>query len=179
MVAWWDTNVQDPGGVKKVQLMLRRMMSSSRYIIVVAIFGTLLASFALIVYEALVVAKGVIDILREGYVISPTAGKVLAVGVIEAIDAFLIAVVAYIIAVGLYVLSVDDTLPLPRWLKIHDLEDLKEHLLSVIVAVLAVLFLREVVARAGDLDLLQLAIALAIIIAALTIFLAMKLFRRE
>jgi len=38
----------------------------------------------------------------------------------------------------------------------HNLEDLKEHLLSVIVAVLAVLFLREAVARAGDLDLLQL-----------------------
>jgi len=36
----------------------------------------------------------------------------------------------------------------------HNLEDLKEHLL--IVAVLAVLFPREAVAPAGDLDLLQL-----------------------
>ena len=35
------------------------------------------------------------------------------------------------------------------------------------------------VARAGDLDLLQLAISLAIMIAALTIFLAKKLFRKE
>lgn len=159
--------------------MLRSMMSSSRYIIFFAIFGTLLASVALIVYDALVVAKGVIDILKEGYLISPKAGKVLAVGVIEALDVFLIAIVAYIIALGLYVLFVDETLPLPRWLKIHDLEDLKEHLLSVIIAVLAVLFLREAVARAGDLDLLQLAIALAIMIAVLTIFLAKKLFRKE
>lgn len=159
--------------------MLRRMMSSSRYVIFVAIFGTLLASIALIVYEAFVVAETVFDVLREGYLVSPKAGKILAVGVIEALDVFLIAIVAYIIALGLYALFVDDTLPLPQWLKIHDLEDLKEHLLSVIVAVLAVLFLREAVARSGDLDLLQLAIAFAIMIAALTIFLAKKLFRKE
>jgi uncharacterized membrane protein YqhA len=159
--------------------MLRRMMSSSRYVIFVAIFGTLLASVALIVYEAFVVAETVLYVLRQGYLVSSKSGKVLAVGVIEALDVFLIAIVAYIIALGLYALFVDDTMPLPRWLKIHDLEDLKEHLLSVIVAVLAVLFLREAVARAGDLDLLQLAIALAVMIAALTIFLAKKLFRKE
>jgi len=63
---------------------------------------------------------------------------------------------------------------LPRWLEIHDLDDLKEHLLSVVVAVLAVLFMREAVARAADLDLLRLGIALAIMIGALTIFLAKK-----
>jgi uncharacterized membrane protein YqhA len=160
-------------------LMLRRMMTSSRYVIFVAIFGTLLASIALIVYETFVVAETVFDVLREGYLVSPKAGKILAVGVIEALDVFLIAIVAYIIALGLYALFVDDTLPLPQWLKIHDLEDLKEHLLSVIVAVLAVLFLREAVARSGDVDLLHLAIALAVIIAALTIFLVRKLFRKE
>ena len=63
---------------------------------------------------------------------------------------------------------------LPRWLKIHDLEDLKNHLVSVVVAVLAVLFLQEAVARAGDLDLLQLAVALALMIAALTFFLTIR-----
>jgi uncharacterized membrane protein YqhA len=159
--------------------MLRRMMTSSRYVIFVAIFGTLMASIALIVYETFVVAETVFDVLREGYLVSPKAGKILAVGVIEALDVFLIAIVAYIIALGLYALFVDDTLTLPQWLKIHDLEDLKEHLLSVIVAVLAVLFLREAVARSGDVDLLHLAIALAVIIAALTIFLVRKLFRKE
>jgi uncharacterized membrane protein YqhA len=159
--------------------MLRRMMTSSRYVIFFAVFGTLLASVALIVYEAFVVAETVLDVLQEGYLVSPKAGKSLAVGVIEALDVFLIAIVAYIIALGLYALFVDDTLPLPRWLKIHDLEDLKEHLLSVIVAVLAVLFLREALARSGDLDLLRLATALAIMIAALTIFLAKKLLRKE
>ena len=158
---------------------MRRVMASSRYIIFIAVAGTFVASVALIVYEAIVVGEVVFGVIREGSVISPKAGKALAVGLVEALDVFLIAIVAYIICLGLYALFVDETLPLPRWLKIHDLEDLKEHLLSVVVAVLAVLFLREVVARAGDVDLLRLGIALAVMIVALTIFLAKKLFRKE
>ena len=64
--------------------------------------------------------------------------------------------------------------PTKRWLKIHDLEDLKMHLVSIVIAVLAVLFLREAVERAGDFDLLKLAAALALIIAALALFLSMR-----
>ena len=58
----------------------------------------------------------------------------------------------------------------------HNLEDLKEHLLSVIVAVLAVFFLREAVARRPAPTV---AIALAIMIGILTIFLAKKLFEKR
>jgi len=124
-------------------------------------------------YEAVVVAEVVGDVVRKGS-ISSEAGKTLAVALIEAIDVFLIAIVAYIIGLGLYALFVDDTLPLPRWLEVHDLDDLKGHLVSVVIAVLAVLFLREAVARAGDLDLLRLGAALALMIAALTFFLTMR-----
>ena len=153
--------------------MLRRLFASSRYIVFIAIVGTFVASLALLVYEAVVVGSVVVDIIREG-AISTKAAKALAVGLIEAVDVFLIAIVAYIISLGLYALFVDDTLPLPRWLEIHDLDDLKDHLVSVVIAVLAVLFLREAVARAGEADLLGLGAALALMIAALTFFLAKK-----
>lgn len=158
--------------------MLRRVLASSRYIVFVAIVGTFVASLALLVYEAIVVATVVADVVRESS-ISPTAAKALAVGLIEAVDAFLIAIVAYIISLGLCALFADDTLPLPRWLEIHDLDDLKNHLVSVVIVVLAVLFLRETVARAGELDPLRLAAALALMIAALTFFLAKKGSRKE
>ena len=69
--------------------------------------------------------------------------------------------------------------PLPRWLKIDNLEDLKRHLVSIIIAVLAVLFLREAVERAKDLDLLRLAVALAIMIAALVLFLSLREHRKN
>jgi uncharacterized membrane protein YqhA len=107
------------------------------------------------------------------------SGKSLAVGLIGAVDVFLIAIVALIIGLGLYALFVDDTLPLPGWLEVHDLDDLKMHIVRVVIAVLSVLFLREAVDRSGDLDLLKLAAALALIIAALTYFLSAISVRKE
>src|SRR5262245_1593910 len=153
--------------------MLRRALASSRYIMVIAILGTLLGSLTLILYEALVLAKGVVSVLRDGS-LSSTAVKVFAVALIEAVDVFLIAIAIYIISLGLYALFVDDTLPLPRWLEVHSLEDLKENLVSVVIAVLAVLFLREAVAWDGGRDLLSFGTGLAVVVAALTFFLMRK-----
>jgi uncharacterized membrane protein YqhA len=156
--------------------MLRRILASSRYIVFIAVIATFVASVALILYQSMIVVEVVFDVMREG---SAKSSKVLAVGLIEAIDVFLIAIVGYIIALGLYALFVDDTLPLPRWLEIQHLDDLKNHLVSIVIAVLAVLFLREAVRRAGDLDLLSLGGALAVMIAALTFFLTIKGVRKE
>jgi uncharacterized membrane protein YqhA len=157
---------------------MRHALASSRYVVFVAVIGTFVASVAMILYEGMVVAQTVFDVVREGS-ISSKSGKALAVGMIEAIDVFMIAIVAYIICLGLFALFVDDTLPLPRWLEVHDLDDLKNHLVSVVIAVLAVLFLREAVARAQDLDLLQLGTSLAVMIAALTFFLTMRGARKK
>jgi uncharacterized membrane protein YqhA len=149
--------------------LLRSILVSGRFIVIIAIVGTFVSSVALMIYQGLIMAQALTRVFLEGAV-SASAGKALAVGLIQAIDVFLIAIVAYITSVGLYALFVEDTLPLPRWLQIHDLEELKRHLVSVIVAVLAVLFLAEAVTRAGELDLMSLGITLAIMIAALTFF---------
>jgi uncharacterized membrane protein YqhA len=153
--------------------MLRRALASSRHIVLLAVLGTFVAALALLVYEVVVVAMGLVDVVRSGTV-SPTAAKTLAVGLIETIDVFLIAIAAYIPSLGLYTLFVDSSLPLPRWLEIHDLEDLKSNLVSVVIAVLAVLFLREAVAWDGSRDLLAFGAALALMIFALSFFLARK-----
>jgi len=47
------------------------------------------------------------------------------------------------------------------------------------IAVLAVMFLREAVARTEELDLLRLGVALALMIAALVFFLTMKRAKKE
>ena len=152
--------------------MLRRALGLSRYIVLIPVIGAFIASVALMIREALIVAEAVFHALQGSF--SSRTGKDLAVEVLEAIDVFLISIVAYIISLGLYTLFIDASLSLPRWLRINDLDDLKNHLVSVVIAVLAVLFLREAVARAGDLDLLKLAAALALMIAALTFFLMMR-----
>jgi len=104
--------------------MLRRTLASSRYLVVIAVLGTLAASLTLLVYEALVVAEGVIEAIRIGSV-SAAKAKLLAVDLIQAVDIFLIAIAVYMISLGLYVLFIDESLPLPRWLVFRDLEDLK------------------------------------------------------
>lgn len=153
--------------------MLRRALASSRYIVLIAVAGTFVASCVLLVYEALVVAQAVVRIIGQGE-ISPQGAKVIAIGLIEAVDVFLIAIAVYIISLGLYALFIDDKLPLPRWLEVQDLEDLKANLVSIVIAVLAVLFLREAVAWDGERDLLKFGAVLGLMIAALTFFLFLK-----
>src|SRR5262245_11609211 len=133
--------------------MLQRAVTLSRYVVFVAVVAALAASVAPILYEA---ADVIFNAIKQGG-FQLQSGKALAVGLIEAIDVFLIAIVALVIGLGLHRLFVDEALPLPRWLKIDDLEDLKGYLVSIVIAVLAVLFLRQAVERAGDLDLLSLA----------------------
>ncbi len=154
-------------------MLTKRVLASSRYFALIAVVGSLVGSAALLVYEALVIIEAVIDTILSDSV-SPKIAKVLAVGLIEALDIFLIAVVAQTIGLGLYVLFIDDTLPLPAWLKISDLDDLKSHLVSSVIAVLAVLFLREAVAWDGQRDLLGFGVALALVIAVLTWYLKVK-----
>jgi uncharacterized membrane protein YqhA len=158
--------------------MLQRALGFTRYVVFVAVVAALAASIALILYEAAVVAEVIFNAVKQGG-FQLTSGRALAVGLIEAIDVFLIAIVALVIGLGLHRLFVDETMPLPRWLKIDDLEDLKGYLVSIVIAVLAVLFLRQAVERAGDLDLLRLAGALALMIVAMVLFLAMRVHRKE
>lgn len=152
---------------------LKRLLALSRYVILIAVVASLVGSTALLVYEVLVIANTVLDVIQN-YSLSPKIAKVLAVGMIEALDIFLIAIVAQIIGLGLYVLFIDDTLPLPAWLKIADLDDLKSHLVGTVIAVLAVLFMREAVAWDGERDLMGFGIPLALVIAVLTLYLAVK-----
>jgi len=150
--------------------MLRRVLASSRYVMLIASFGAFVGALVLIFYEAIVLGWAIVDIVRAGSA-TPKAVKSFAIELIEGVDVFLIAIAMYIIGQGLYALFVDDTLPLPRWLEVHNLEDLKGNLVSIVIAVLAVIFLREAVVWEPGRDLPAFGIALAFVVAALTFFL--------
>lgn len=140
---------------------------------VLPVLATFLGSFALILYEVAVLASSGYRIIETGE-LSTKAVKLFAVDVIEAVDVFLIGVAVYITSIGLYSLFVDDTLELPKWLKLQNLEDLKANLVSVVIAVLAVLFLREAVAWDGTAKIAPFGVALALVVAALSFFLLRK-----
>ena len=158
--------------------MFRTLLASSRYLVLIAIVATFIAAFGLMIYEALVVVLGLVEVMRTPE-LTPKNAKHLAVGLIEAVDIFLISIAMYMMSLSLYALFVDDRLPLPRWLKVNDLEDLKANLVSIVIAVLAVLFLRQAVAREGGTDIVALGVALALVIASLTFFLAKKSTRQD
>ncbi|MCT4555217.1 MAG: YqhA family protein [Pelagimonas sp.] len=153
--------------------MIRSVLGLSRYLILIAVLGALLAATALLVYgfaEAVSVVKYAIqsgEVSRKG-------AKAMAIEFIEIIDLFLMATVFYIIALGLYELFIDSDVQLPKWLEIRTLDDLKSKLIAVVVVVLAVLFLGQAVTWDGQTDLMGLGIGIAAVIAALTWFLGVK-----
>lgn len=153
--------------------MLARLLGGSRYLVLLAVFSTLVAATVLLVYGTLETFVVVRDAVRAGEV-SARGAKVLQLAFIGLADLFLVSTVLYVMALGLYELFIDDRIPLPAWLVVHDVDDLKGKLAGVVVVVLAVLFLGEVVGWDGQRNLLWLGGGIALVIAALTYFLSAK-----
>ncbi len=150
--------------------MLRRILASSRYLVIIAVIGSFLAALTVFVYGGLTVINILISTFAH---LSFTAEgiKHLSVECIEIIDLFLLGTVLYIVALGLYDLFIDDSLVMPHWLEIHSLDDLKERLISVIVVLLAVTFLAEVVSWDGGNSILSLGVSVGLNLVALALLL--------
>jgi len=150
--------------------MVDRVLGLSRYAVRVAVVTTAVASIALLLYGALLEVVVVVRTVLDARV-SNQGGKELALGLIEATDIFLIGIVLFIFSLGLYILFIDDRLPLPAWLEINNLDDLKAQLVSVVVAALAGIFLGLVVQWDGEPEIFGLGAAIALVVAALVFFL--------
>src|SRR5512135_2786541 len=150
--------------------MLRRVLAGSRYFIVIGVVGSFLASIALLVFGGLKTIQVIISTFFGGD-FSQTSAKVVAVGFIEILDLFLLGTVLYIIALGLYQLFIDDQLPLPAWMHLHTLTDLKVELINVIIVLLGVSFLGAVVQWDGGPNILALGLGIGAILAAYALLL--------
>ena len=100
-----------------------------------------------------------------------TGGKstAMTVALIELMDKFLIAVGLYIFAVGMYGLFLGE-LKVPAWLNVHDLHEIKSRLSSIVILVMAVVFLERLVAWQDPQGTLFFAIGIALMTAALIAF---------
>ncbi|OWY21897.1 hypothetical protein C7N43_16895 [Sphingobacteriales bacterium UPWRP_1] len=149
-----------------------KLLSKSRYLVIIAVAGGFIAATALMIYNTI----EVISVVGKLFAVSAgeetgKTGKALVVALIEAIDVYLLATVFYIIALGLFELFVDNRLDLPDWLEINNLDDLKKKLIGVLVLVLGVLFLGQVAQWDGERNLMGLGVGIAGVITALTFFL--------
>jgi len=147
-----------------------RVFSSSRYFAAFAVLGTFLAAITLYVYGTLVVIQLIWSTIIE-YHISVEGVKHLQVVFIEMTDVFLLGTVLFIVAFGLYQLFIQPDLPVPSWLKIHNLDQLTERLIEVVGVLLSVTFLAFAVEGLSEASLVEVGASVAIVIAALSLLL--------
>ncbi|MGI2906727.1 YqhA family protein [Tolypothrix sp. VBCCA 56010] len=151
--------------------MIHRILASSRQLILLAVICSFIASVTVLLYGVIQTGNAILQVLHEAGV-SSKGGKKLVVSLVEVIDLFLLSTVFYITALGLYELFIDDNINVPEWLEIHNIDDLKGKLISVIIVVLSVLFLGQAVTWSGDANFLTFGGSVALVIASLTYFLS-------
>jgi uncharacterized membrane protein YqhA len=145
------------------------MVASSRFFVLVATLSLFIAFVAVMVSTMIVTVTTILHAMRinyDGMTQNEMIGKL-----IKQADYALLATVLYVLALGLYSLFVDDRVPMPGWLRISDLGQLKELLAGVVVVAIAVIFLGEALTWDGSSDLLAPGLASAAVIAALALFL--------
>jgi len=138
--------------------------------ILLAVGGSLLAAFTLIIYGFLRVLWVIWALIRD-HDLSSHYETQLSIQFIELIDVFLIGVILLIVALGLFQLFIDENRALPSWLKVRNLDELKHRVIGVICVVLGVNFLSNVAEWSGGTDILYLGVAIAIVLIALVMLL--------
>src|SRR5499426_2951177 len=150
--------------------MLKRVLNSSRFLVLAAVLGSLAGAAALFVYGLVDTVVVIARTIGTGE-ISTVGAKQLMLYFIEIFDLFLLGTVMLIMAISLYELFFDSDWKLPARLEIHTFEDLKSNLVTVVIVVMAVTFLGQIVSWNGEADLLSFGLAVALVIAALNFYL--------
>lgn len=143
---------------------MEKLLEKSKYLILIAVAFSLLASVAAFLLGA-VKAVSIIISLIASYGKDPLT----AIALIELMDTFLIATALFIFAVGMYELFIKE-INLPDFLVIHNLHDLKAKLGSVVVLVMGVTFLKHLVEWKDPQGTLFFGVAIAVVSASLIAF---------
>lgn len=158
-----------PGGGRWLETWFEWGLQRSRLIIMVPVVVLLLASAAAFIYDAGLFIWSMVQVVEHPFPASHRIGLFLLV-----IDLFLVGATMFIAAIGFYELfvsRVDAGGTMPKWLVMHDLNDLKARVVSMLVLVTAASFVDQVVEFGGGSGILFLGGAVALVIFALTAFL--------
>jgi len=114
---------------------MRRLLGFTRYVVFVPALASIVGAVLLMVLGSIEMCMVVYKSIVTDYLL-----KESVVDVLTAIDAILLGTVLLVIGYGLYELFIDPELPVPAWLRVKDLDDLKSKLIGVVVAIIAVVF---------------------------------------
>ncbi|MEF8718185.1 MAG: YqhA family protein [Candidatus Accumulibacter necessarius] len=149
---------------------MRPLLNASRFLVLAAVLGSLLSAMALYAYGLVDTVVVITRTLTAGDV-STRGAKALMLYFIEIFDLFLLGTVMLILALGLYELFIDADFKVASRLQINTFEDLKTSLVTVVIAVMAVTFLGQIMSWNGETSLFDIGVPVALVIAALNIYL--------
>ena len=150
---------------------LVRIISATRYLVLIPIVGLALAAAVLFAFGGI----GLVAFLVRNASLAAQGQDLTVVPIfdlLQYVHQFLIGTVLYITSIGFYQLFIHD-IPVPDWMKANSAEDLETSLVGVIIVVLAIEFLGTVFSGSHD-DLLSYGAGIALPIAALAAFLAVR-----
>ncbi len=143
--------------------MFTKLFAASRYLILLAVIGSLLAATLVLLFGIYDLFRILVDVL-QGNVYAEDITKKVSVGAIELIELFLLGTVLYVVSLGLYQLFIEKDIPVPAWLKISTLDNLKERLLATVLVMLAVSFFGYAVTWDGSWNILAIGLAIGFVI---------------
>jgi len=149
---------------------VERTLAASLWLVLVPVVFLTVSALASFVYAVAVLFNTIGRVAAHPF----PAGHHIGALLLE-FDLFLIGATALISAIGFYELFIGDIRVrgrdvLPGWLAMHDLNELKSRVVSMIVLVLAVTFTEEAVGSPNPLQLLEFGGGITAVIIALTVF---------
>jgi uncharacterized membrane protein YqhA len=140
------------------------MIERARYLVAVAVAGlgvTMIVTFGWAIAKTVRLISRLLD---GGWRSDQSMVDLLVV-----IDTHLLAIVQLIVAVGLFELFIHE-LDVPAWLKARSLDDLKKSIVDVLIVFIGVKGVERLVAEQEPIDALAYTGAVALLIAALSLF---------
>lgn len=146
-----------------------RIVVMSRFGILLSIVGVAISAFVLLIYCLVVLVGSILNAFTDTS-FDVDGARHLAVELIELTDFFLLGMVLYVVSIGMYQLFVDPDLPVAGWMRVTSLDDLKTHILNVIVVLLVVTFLASAITWTGGQDIIYLGAVVSAVILAVSLY---------
>ncbi len=146
-----------------------RIVVMTRFGITVSIVGVAISCFALLTYCFIVLARTIYHAFTDT-AFDLDGAEHLAVELIELTDFFLLGMVLYVVALGMFQLFIKPDIPVPGWMRVSSLNDLKSQIINVVVVLLVVTFLASVITWNGDESVIYFGGALGFVIISVSVY---------
>ena len=146
-------------------MMMKKLFGTTRYAVLIPSLASILGALLLMALGSYEMVLVIIDSIT-----SESSLKESIVSVLTAVDAILLGTVLLVIGYGLFELFIDDELPVPLWLRVYDLDDLKSKLIGVVVAIIAVVFVGIFVDANRSADVISYGVGAGALVTGLAVF---------